>query len=287
MVLQTIVLWEGGPEGILSFKKAFPPADTTLKPEDVPEAACAMPRDMGCRTNAGVIVPDGSLATPFREYDREGDFLLQPSACWDCVRGFTPLSLCDWPGRTSAVLFTGGCNLACPTCHNARLAWEPETCPPVNRMQVMSRLLDRRRWISGVVVTGGEPTCCPDLIALLSELKAARLPVKLDSNGMLPEVLARVLELELADEIHVDVKGPYAMYPLLTGLPMEPEYFKKRLETVFELAHHQPGRFMFRTTLVPALTDGDVDDIRTLLPQGFDLRLQDYKKPAAADANAV
>ena len=41
----------------------------------------------------------------------------------DSVRGLERLSLCDWPGRMSAVLFFGGCNLRCPTCHNAELAW--------------------------------------------------------------------------------------------------------------------------------------------------------------------
>ena len=211
-------------------------------------------------------------------------FLLQQAAHWEAVRGFTPLSLCDWPGRTAAVLFLGGCNLACPTCHNAALAWAPDLLPHCDRERVLNRLQSGRKWIRGVVVTGGEPTLSQGLLPLLRELKAQGLPVKLDSNGMLPRVLEQVLEQDLAKEIHVDVKGPYALYPALTGQKREPEYFEQRLRAVFALARQHTGVFLFRTTLVPGLGEHHIDEIRALLPDGFDLKLQDYKPVPAASS---
>ena len=45
-----------------------------------------------------------------------------------CVEfcGFQKLTLLDYPGRIAATLFTGGCNLRCPFCHNGGLVLSPE-----------------------------------------------------------------------------------------------------------------------------------------------------------------
>ena len=51
------------------------------------------------------------------------------SAPWNHLRGLTPLSLCDWPGRPCCVVFLGGYNLRCPSCHNADLAWNMTSLP--------------------------------------------------------------------------------------------------------------------------------------------------------------
>ena len=38
------------------------------------------------------------------------------------VSGLQKLTLLDYPGRVACTVFTGGCNLRCPFCHNASLA---------------------------------------------------------------------------------------------------------------------------------------------------------------------
>ena len=35
--------------------------------------------------------------------------------------GLQKLSMVDYPGKLAATVFTGGCNLRCPFCHNALL----------------------------------------------------------------------------------------------------------------------------------------------------------------------
>ena len=37
------------------------------------------------------------------------------------IGGFLPLSLIDYPGMPCAVVFTMGCNVRCPFCHNPDL----------------------------------------------------------------------------------------------------------------------------------------------------------------------
>jgi len=103
------------------------------------------------------------------------------------LRGLTPLSLCDWPGHPCCVVFLGGCNLRCPTCHNGGMAWDMEAQPLVPQASLRAFLAKRKRWLSGITVTGGEPTTVPGVGAILHELSASGLPIKFDTNGMLPE----------------------------------------------------------------------------------------------------
>lgn len=77
------------------------------------------------------------------------------SSAWHHIHGFERLSLCDWPGRSSCVIFLGGCNMRCPTCHNWQLAWEAEKLPVLARKDIEAYLNARRTWLDGIVITGG------------------------------------------------------------------------------------------------------------------------------------
>jgi len=201
------------------------------------------------------------------------------SMAWNDVRGFEPVSMCDWPGHVSCVLFLGGCNLRCPTCHNAGLAWRPERHPRIERDTVLSYVTERRRWLDGIVVTGGEPTTAPGLSQLLADLKRLGLPVKLDSNGMRPDVVSDLLGAGLVDRFAVDFKGPFHKYPQLTGEAVTADEARRNLERIFEMAERRPRKFYFRVTKVPALTDEDVASMPAAMPKGFTLTLQSYVPP--------
>lgn len=198
------------------------------------------------------------------------------SPAWTALRGLCRLSLCDWPGRPAMVLFCGGCNLRCPTCHNAAIAWTPELHPALHAADVARLILARRPWLRGLVVSGGEPSNLPDLLGFLGELATVGLPLKLDTNGLRPEVLEQVLVNGLVDLVAVDVKGPWTSYPALTGQRVTARGAQERLEAVFQLARRWPGRFQFRLTRVPLLTDDDIAAVRAVLPAGHDLTLQAY-----------
>lgn len=208
-----------------------------------------------------------------------GDRRVPQESAWSLVRGIEPLSLCDWPGKNASVIFLAGCDLRCPTCQNAELAWDANALPPVSRSRAMIHLAERGRWLDGVVVTGGEPTLAPGLADFLADLQRFRLPVKLDTNGMRPDVVREVLDLGLADLVAVDVKGPFDLYPELTGQTTDPATARARLTEIFDLAAGRPGSFHFRTTAVPLLDAGHIEAVRRLLPPGHALAVQQYKKP--------
>lgn len=192
--------------------------------------------------------------------------------------GLEPVSFSDWPGRVSAVLFFSGCNLRCPTCHNRPWAWESSS-PMVSRKQALIFLEKRKPWLDGVVLCGGEPTLFPDLLELCREIRKLGLTVKLDSHGLSPAVIELLLGEDLVHTVAVDIKGPWRKYPSLTGHRVSAERARHSLETTFHIAARLPERFLFRCTSVPDLDAHDLEEVRSLVPPGFNLTIQPYRSP--------
>lgn len=210
----------------------------------------------------------------------------EPASIWNHYRGLQTLSLCDWPGRSCCVVFLGGCNLRCPTCHNFALAWDMDSQPKLPRAGLLSFLKGRRAWLDGVTVSGGEATCAPGLGELLWEIKRLEFPIKVDTNGMRPDVVEECLAEGLADHFAVDVKGPFALYPALTGNGVTAEEARANLTRLFALAEDRPEAFSFRLTTVPALSREDIETARGCLPRKFSLTLQPFRQPRSAHAFA-
>jgi len=109
------------------------------------------------------------------------------------------------------------------------------------------------------------------------ELAGQGLPVKLDTNGLAPERIERLLAANLVECFAIDVKGPWTKYPLLTGGACLPERARHSLQAVFALAENHPDHFLFRLTEVPALSSGDIEEVEACLPDGFHLTRQEYR----------
>ena len=132
------------------------------------------------------------------------------------VQGYQKLTLLDYPGRTACTVFTGGCNLRCPFCHNAGLVRTPLAGPNLTD-EVLAYLAKRKGILDGVCVTGGEPLLQPDLVGFLQAVKEMGYAVKLDTNGMLPGRLSEVLATNLVDYVAMDIKSSPDGYPAATG----------------------------------------------------------------------
>lgn len=170
------------------------------------------------------------------------------------LRGWVRTSLLDYPERIATVLFTGGCNLRCPSCHNADLVLRPGELPAVSEDEVLAHLARRAGLLDGVVLTGGEPTIQPDLLPFLRRLRPLGLAVKLDTNGFLPDVLAAALGEGLVDYVAMDVKAPPEKYALLAGRPaLDLTPFERSIA----LLRAGTVSYELRTTVVPGLLDED------------------------------
>lgn len=177
-------------------------------------------------------------------------------------------------------MFTGGCNLTCPFCHNGELVLKAEAFQDIPVDELLADLEKRGQFIDGVVVSGGEPTIDPGLPAFLSELKARRLQVKLDTNGLRPEVLAALLEAKLLDYVAVDMKTSPRRYSELHTSSVDSSVLG---ETVVLL--QQSGiEVEYRTTCMPQLvTATEIDDIGALITGARLWVLQQYNKQHAMD----
>jgi len=189
------------------------------------------------------------------------------------IKGFQGTSLLDFPGRVASLVFFGGCNLTCAFCHNPGLVLDPGQYPDYPVEAVLEQLHARRRFIDGVVVSGGEPTLDPQLLPLLREVKALDLAVKLDTNGLRPDVLERALAEGLLDCIALDLKTAPARYGELHGGPVDIDGLQWSVRLLLAGAVD----YELRTTCVPGLVEeGDVRAMGELVRGGRKWVLQQF-----------
>jgi pyruvate formate lyase activating enzyme len=158
--------------------------------------------------------------------------------------GLQKISLVDYPDRITSVLFTPGCNLRCPFCHNWRIAVDPQ--PPFLQEGVALEILEsRKKYVDAVVVTGGEPCMHKELPKFLAKLKERGFMIKLDTNGFFPEILEE--SLGSVDYVAMDVKTCREKYNLLGA--------KDTVGLMHTIEILKTGKvpYEFRTTVVPQI----------------------------------
>ncbi|MBL0713702.1 MAG: anaerobic ribonucleoside-triphosphate reductase activating protein [Desulfosarcina sp.] len=170
-----------------------------------------------------------------------------PGAAID-IGGLHKVSLVDFPGRVSAVVFLNGCNFRCPYCHNPDLA-KGAAAGAVAAETLRDYLEARRGMLDGVVITGGEPTLQPGLMRFCESIRSMGYPLKLDTNGSRPEVLRDLIASRLVDYIAMDIKTDMETYATMTG------HIKiaARIRASIDLIMASGVDYEFRTTCVRPL----------------------------------
>jgi len=174
------------------------------------------------------------------------------------IGGLRKFSLIDYPGKTCAVIFTRGCNMRCPYCHNPELVWPEQYAPAIGLREVMQFLEARIGWLEAVTVSGGEPCLHANLMELLTQLKDMGFAVKLDSNGSFPQALRGLIENGLLDYVAMDIKAPLEKYAIISGVDLPIDPIRESVALLLE------GRvdYEFRTTVDRALlNDSDLLEI--------------------------
>ena len=175
------------------------------------------------------------------------------------IHGLQKLAMVDYPGKLAATVFTGGCNLRCPFCHNALLVTRLAASPEIPAADVLDFLAARRGLLDGVVLSGGEPLLQPDAADFLRRVREMGFSVKLDTNGCYPDALAAILEEGLADYVAMDVKNSPRRYGETVGVP---DFDLAPVEESIRLLRNSGVAHEFRTTLVRELhREEDLDAI--------------------------
>lgn len=188
------------------------------------------------------------------------------------ISGLIKNSFVDYPANIACVVFTAGCNMNCWYCHNHNLINEQKG--EIDEQYVLDFLVERKNFLDGVVVTGGEPTLQPDLENFITKIKQMGLKVKLDTNGTNLEVVKSLVNKNLLDYIAMDIKAPIEKYNVITTVPD-----LKEIEKSINYIKNCGVNYEFRTTFAPNLSLDDIESIVNYLKGSETFALQQYQKP--------
>ena len=161
----------------------------------------------------------------------------------------------DFPERTACIIWFTGCNMRCPYCHN------PEIVKGKGRGdidQVMTFLKKRQGLLDGVVLSGGEASAYPGLPDFIRDLTALGYAIKLDTNGLRPDIIKSHLDSGFLDYVALDYKSPPEKFRLVTGTDKY-DLFSQTLDL---LCSQNVVEFEVRTTVhTDLMSEEDVSDI--------------------------
>ncbi len=173
------------------------------------------------------------------------------------ILGLNKTTLLDYPGFVAATLFTGGCNFRCPYCHNRDLVLKDQSLVPLSEEEIFAFLQKRRNVLTGVCITGGEPTLYPDLPEFISQIRELGYLVKLDTNGTNPQMLGDLIRAGLIDYCAMDIKNAPDKYGVTTSFSTDHSAFDLTAveRSVQILMNQKRIPYEFRTTIVKELHD--------------------------------
>ncbi|MBR0341282.1 MAG: anaerobic ribonucleoside-triphosphate reductase activating protein [Oscillospiraceae bacterium] len=161
--------------------------------------------------------------------------------------GGSVISSVEFHGNMSLVLFMSGCPLACRYCHNVELL-DDKTEKSFD--EIRHEIDSSADFLDAVVISGGEPLMQIDaLIEIFTYVRQIGLKTKLDTSGIYPDRIKKLLDLKLLDFVSLDVKTTFSKYRKVTGSNVGFQV-KKSMELINadENVHLE-----IRTTYVPTL----------------------------------
>ena len=184
------------------------------------------------------------------------------------IAGFIKNSFVDYPGKIASVVFVPGCNMDCWYCHNRDL-WE--TDEQVDLEEIDAFLDKRVGFIDGVVITGGEPTLQNGLEDYIRHVKEKGYLVKLDTNGLRPDVLEKLIKQ--VDYVAMDIKAPPGGLSSVVSFDIDESLIWKSADLIMD----SQVDYEFRTTMMPLLKVADIEAIAKRIRGAKRYALQQYR----------
>lgn len=188
------------------------------------------------------------------------------------IGGFQKTSILDYPEKISSIIWTVGCNFRCPFCYNKDLV--EGKVKTFDEEEILSYLKMRKNLIEGLVITGGEPLIYNDICNFISKVKKLGYKIKIDTNGIYPEKLQKLIDKKLIDYIAMDIKAPKEKYDKLTGVKTDINKIQKSINII----KNSKIDYEFRTTIIPNfLTKEDMINIAKWLSGSKKYYIQQFK----------
>lgn len=194
----------------------------------------------------------------------------------DIFAGLQKLTLLDFPGYVACTLFTKGCNMRCPFCHNALLVTDAQSQKMYKNEEILAFLKKRVGVLDGVAITGGEPTLMPGLREFIIEARALGYKIKLDTNGTRPDVLHDLIDCGLLDYVAMDVKNCKERYGQTVGF--DDGYDIAPIQESMDCLMEGRVDFEFRTTVSKTFhTENDIVELAKWISGNEKFYLQQFK----------
>ena len=198
------------------------------------------------------------------------------------IGGLQELTLVDFPGKVAATVFLIGCNFRCPYCQNPELV-DPEKIKKhleIKEKDFFKFLDERKDFIDGVCITGGEPTIQRGLIGFIRKIKNKGFLVKLDTNGSNPGMLNKLIKAKLLDYIAMDVKADLRNYEKASGIKANLENIKKSVDLIMKGG----VGYEFRITVAPKLIKKEIiEEMAKWLEGAKKFALQQFRNQKVLD----
>ncbi len=153
----------------------------------------------------------------------------------------TPFSALDYPDHLASIFWFAGCNMRCSYCYNRDIVLGEGS---ISEAEALSFLKRRKGMLEAVVLSGGEATRYAPLPTLCETIKQMGFKIKLDTNGLNPDMVKILVENGLIDTIALDYKAPKEKYQSIT----KNRHFDRFSETLNYLIA-QDFSFEVRTTV--------------------------------------
>ena len=188
------------------------------------------------------------------------------------ISGFDKLTLLNYPDKVACTIFTSGCNLRCPFCHNSGLV--TNNYNEISFDSVYEYLKKRVGILDGVCITGGEPLIHADIKDYIKKIKDLGYLVKIDTNGCNPKLLKELIDLKLVDYIAMDIKNIYSKYDITSGVKVNIDNIKKSISII----ENSGIDYEFRTTIVKEFhSTQDIKEILSYISSNSNYYIQNFK----------
>ena len=190
------------------------------------------------------------------------------------IKGLQKTTLVDYPNKVACTIFLPRCNFRCGFCHNKDLVLNPDSLPTISEEELLNFLKEKKKWLDGICVTGGEPLLHKELLDFLPKVKELNYLVKIDTNGTNPNLLKQLIDKKLVDFIAMDLKNSLEKYDETTASKVNIDEIKESVDII----KNSGIDYEFRTTVVPGLhKKEDIKKIGEWLKGSKKFAIQNFK----------
>lgn len=121
----------------------------------------------------------------------------------------------DWSGNLCCVVWFAKCPLRCQYCYNTSVV---EGSGKLSEADLFKFLQKRVNLLDGVVLSGGECTSYSNFYDLCKQIKDLGFKIKIDTSGVNPGIIKKVVNDGLVDYIALDFKALPEKYKIITNI---------------------------------------------------------------------